>query len=112
MEPRRVVHRGDFVRRPSRLHLNMDGEKRIVVSGVVVELGRGVAMVRARAEGSIGSWGGNVRGRAKLGATSPIRRLPWPSVAAVASRSDVSRKPDDTLLARRSAASWPVVPAF
>src|SRR2546422_6857082 len=115
-EPRRVVRQGDFVRRPSRLRLHVDGEKRIFVSGVVVELGRGIitvwAMVRALAEESIGPWRDNVRGRAKLAATSPICRLPRPSVAAAASRSDISRKPDDALLARRSPVSWPAVSAF
>src|SRR5213593_3529844 len=38
----RVIRQGDEVGRPSRLILRVDGERRIFVSGQVVELGRGV----------------------------------------------------------------------
>ena len=38
----RVIRQGDEVGRPSRLVLRVDGERRIFVSGQVVELGRGV----------------------------------------------------------------------
>jgi len=38
----RVIRQGDEVGRPSRLVLRVDGERRIFVSGQVIELGRGV----------------------------------------------------------------------
>ena len=38
----RVVHQGDRVGRPSELHLTVDRERNIFVSGRVLELGRGV----------------------------------------------------------------------
>ncbi len=37
----RVVHQGEQADRPSRLHLRVDAERRIFVSGHVLELGRG-----------------------------------------------------------------------
>jgi len=38
----RVIRQGDEVGRPSRLVLRVDGERRIFVSGEVIELGHGV----------------------------------------------------------------------
>lgn len=38
----RVIRQGDHVGRPSQLHLELDAERNIFVSGRVVELGRGV----------------------------------------------------------------------
>jgi len=38
----RVIRQGDEVGRPSRLVLRVDGERRVFVSGQVIELGRGV----------------------------------------------------------------------